>query len=51
MYPAMENGHMINWLRKNGYDSFYVLGDGPKNLGVLDISKLKIIDVVSVKDV
>lgn len=44
-YDTMEHGAMVSWLKKNGYDSFYVTGDGEKNLAVLDPNKLEIVEV------
>ena len=44
-YDVMEDGHMVNWLKKNGYDSFYVTGDGEKNLAVFDLRNVEVIDV------
>ena len=35
-YDAIEEGHMVRWLRRSGYDAAWVLGDGPENLMVLD---------------
>lgn len=39
-YDIIETGDFISWLKRNGYDSAYVRGDGPKNLMVLDPSVL-----------
>ena len=44
-YDTMEHGAMVSWLKKNGYDSFYVTGDGEKNLAVFDPNKLEIVEV------
>ncbi len=47
-YDTMENGHMVSWLRKNGYDSFLVTGDGEVNLAVFDPKKIEIIETEAV---
>ena len=47
-YDVMETSEMKSWLRKNGYDSFLVTGDGETNLGVMDPSLLDIVSVEAV---
>lgn len=42
-YDAIETGSFVSWLKKNGYDSAWVRGDGPKNLMVLDPSILTVL--------
>jgi hypothetical protein len=42
-YDIIETGDFISWLKKNGYDSTWVRGDGPKNLMVIDNSILTIV--------
>ena len=43
-YGTLETKTFIDWLEKNGYDSFFVRGDGPTNIAVIDKNKIKIID-------
>lgn len=47
-YDVVETTEMKRWLRAQGYDSFYVGGDGPTNLAVFDPSDLEIVSVESV---
>ena len=44
-YDVMESSEMKRWLRKQGYDAFYVSGDGPRNLAVFDPKYVKVLDV------
>jgi tRNA nucleotidyltransferase/poly(A) polymerase/2'-5' RNA ligase len=43
-YDIMETSEMREWLSSKGYDAFYVTGDGPRNLAVMDPERLKIVD-------
>lgn len=42
-YDVMETAAVINWARRNRYDSIWVRGDGPDNLMVLDAKAVKIV--------
>jgi len=42
-YDVLETKTMFDWMKKNGYDSFEVRGDGPTNIAVFDANQLKII--------
>lgn len=42
-YDVLETTEMKRWLRKQGYDSFYVTGDGPKNLAVFDARDVEVL--------
>lgn len=42
-YDVMETAAVINWARRNRYDSIRVQGDGPENLMVLDAKAVKIV--------
>lgn len=42
-YDAIETGSFVSWLKKNGYDSVWVRGDGPKNLMILDPSIITVL--------
>jgi hypothetical protein len=42
-YDVLETGDFIEWLKKNGYNSFMVRGDGPTNIAVLDANNIKIL--------
>jgi nicotinamidase-related amidase len=44
-YDVMETKEMKEWLKKHDFDSFYVTGDGEKNLAVINPSKIEIVSV------
>jgi hypothetical protein len=46
-YDVMETGAVINWARRQGYDSIWVRGDGPENLMVLDPTNVKVVTTAS----
>jgi len=47
-YDTVETSEFKGWLRSNGYDSFWVTGDGEKNMAVLDEKNIEIVNVVPV---
>ena len=44
-YDVIEDAAFKRWLKKNGYDAFYVKGDGPINVGVFSPSQVEIVEV------
>ena len=49
-YDVMETTEMKRWMMSNGYDSFFVSGDGPDdNLAVFDPQKIEIETVIEVE--
>lgn len=42
-YDVLETTEVKRWLRKAGYDSFYVTGDGPKNIAVFHPSQVELV--------
>lgn len=44
-YDTLETGAMLAWLKAHGYDAFWVRGDGPRNLAVMDPGKLRVVKV------
>jgi len=42
-YDVLETTEFKKWLKQKGYDSFYVTGDGPKNMAVFDAGDLEIL--------
>lgn len=47
-YDVLETKEMKEWMKASGFDSFYVTGDGPKNIAVLDPKDIKLLSVVPV---
>jgi len=43
-YDIMETKEMRQWLRANGYDAFYVTGDGPRNIAVFDPQQVEVLE-------
>lgn len=43
-WDIIEKPETLNILKQHGYDSFYIRGDGERNIGVLDLNKIKIIN-------
>lgn len=45
-YDVMETTEMKRWMIANGYDSFFVSGDGPDdNMAVFDPNKIEVVTV------
>ena len=42
-YSTLEDVDVREWIQKQGYDSFYVTGDGERNLAVFDPKRLEIV--------
>jgi hypothetical protein len=49
-WDIMGNTKLQTWLKENGYDAFYELGEGVENIGVFNEDSIKIIDMYVVKD-
>jgi len=50
-YDVMETTEMKRWMIANGYDSFFVSGDGPDdNLAVFDPEKIEIVSIDSLSE-
>ena len=42
-YDVMETPQMKQWIKSQGYDAFYVTGDGEKNLSVFSPKQVRIV--------